>query len=273
MPPIRSRNWKRPHEARLQQAETRLTTAAGASRSTAGRCAPRANASWSCRARRSPRAIAAEWDAQQDEIRPATMPLTRLAATAIDRTAPQRDRGRRRDRRVRRHRSRLLPRRATAGAGGAPTGGMAAADRLGGRCATTRALAVTTGVIPARQSPAALRAFAAAVAAQDDFRADRAARPDRGLWLVGHRARVTRKPARCRGGLRRLAARRDLPDRGLGRRRRSGRPPPRPSPPTSPPRHGSRRCCGAEPIYGRRYSSTANAGSLGGPAFVSRRAG
>ena len=27
-------------------------------------------------------AIAAEWDAQQDEIRPAMMPLTRLAATA-----------------------------------------------------------------------------------------------------------------------------------------------------------------------------------------------
>ena len=36
-------------------------------------------------------AIAAEWDAQQDEVRPATMPLTRLAATAIDRTRTQRD--------------------------------------------------------------------------------------------------------------------------------------------------------------------------------------
>ncbi len=35
--------------------------------------------------------IAAEWDAQQDEIRPATMPLTRLAATAIDRTTNQRE--------------------------------------------------------------------------------------------------------------------------------------------------------------------------------------
>ena len=32
-------------------------------------------------------AIAAEWDAQRDEIRPGAMPLTRLAATAIDRTA------------------------------------------------------------------------------------------------------------------------------------------------------------------------------------------
>src|SRR4051812_27464439 len=36
-------------------------------------------------------AIAAEWDAQHDEIRPYTMPLTRLAATAIDRTAHQHD--------------------------------------------------------------------------------------------------------------------------------------------------------------------------------------
>src|ERR1041385_3868489 len=36
-------------------------------------------------------AIAAEGEAQQDEIRPATMPLYRLAATAIDRTAPRRD--------------------------------------------------------------------------------------------------------------------------------------------------------------------------------------
>ena len=36
-------------------------------------------------------AIAAEWDAQREDIRPATMPLLRLAATAIDRTAAQRD--------------------------------------------------------------------------------------------------------------------------------------------------------------------------------------
>lgn len=35
-------------------------------------------------------AIAAEWDAQQDDIRPDSMPLTRLAATAIDRTAERR---------------------------------------------------------------------------------------------------------------------------------------------------------------------------------------
>src|SRR5882762_3965601 len=36
-------------------------------------------------------AIAAEWDAQQDEIRPPTMPLTRPAAPAIDRTRKQRE--------------------------------------------------------------------------------------------------------------------------------------------------------------------------------------
>src|SRR5271167_249233 len=36
-------------------------------------------------------AIAAEWDAQQEEVRPARMPLTRLAGTAIDRVTPQRE--------------------------------------------------------------------------------------------------------------------------------------------------------------------------------------
>src|SRR5215472_18792138 len=36
-------------------------------------------------------AIAAEWDAQDPDIRPETMPLTRLAATAIDHTAEKRD--------------------------------------------------------------------------------------------------------------------------------------------------------------------------------------
>lgn len=35
-------------------------------------------------------AIAAEWEAQQDEVKPAEMPLTRLAATAIDRVQADR---------------------------------------------------------------------------------------------------------------------------------------------------------------------------------------
>ena len=34
-------------------------------------------------------AIAAEWDGQDQEVRPQTMPLTQLAATAIDRVAPR----------------------------------------------------------------------------------------------------------------------------------------------------------------------------------------
>lgn len=114
-------------------------------------------------------AIAAEWGAQQDEIRPATMPLTRLAATAIDRTAAHRDRA------------------------VAETADYAGTDLVCYRAdhppalaarqqaawqplidwAMLRydaALAVTAGVIPTRQSPASLKAFAAAVAALDDFR-------------------------------------------------------------------------------------------------------
>lgn len=114
-------------------------------------------------------AIAAEWDAQQDEIRPASMPLTRLAATAIDRTAPLR-------RQV-----------ADEIAGYAGTDlvcyradhppALAARQQAAWQplidWATLRydaALAVTSGVIPTRQSPTVLKAFAAAVAAQDDFR-------------------------------------------------------------------------------------------------------
>ena len=37
------------------------------------------------------RAIAAEWDAQCEKIEPATMPLTRMANSAIDKVTPQRD--------------------------------------------------------------------------------------------------------------------------------------------------------------------------------------
>lgn len=114
-------------------------------------------------------AIAAEWGAQQGDVRPATMPLSRLAATALDRTAP--------------HRDKVV----------AEIANYAGTDLVCYRAeqppplaahqhavwqplidwATTRydaALAVTTGVIPRGQSPAALKAFAAAVAAQDDFR-------------------------------------------------------------------------------------------------------
>jgi chaperone required for assembly of F1-ATPase len=114
-------------------------------------------------------AIAAEWEAQQGDIRPTTMPLTRLAATAIDRTASQRE---------------LVV---------AETANYAETDLVCYRAEHPPALiarqeaawqplidwaigrydaglAVTSGVVPQLQAPASLKAFAATVAAQDDFR-------------------------------------------------------------------------------------------------------
>jgi len=114
-------------------------------------------------------AIAAEWDAQADEIRPHEMPLTRLAATAIDRTSVQR--------------ASVIDDVANyAGtdlvcyrAEQPPT--LAARQEALWQplieWAISRydaALTVTTGIIPTRQSPAVLRAFGAVVAGFDDFR-------------------------------------------------------------------------------------------------------
>jgi chaperone required for assembly of F1-ATPase len=114
-------------------------------------------------------AIAAEWDAQVDEIRPASMPLTRLAATAIDRTADQRD----------------LTIAETANYAGTdlvcyradhpPTLAERqhaawqplldwAAERYASR------LEVTAGIVPKRQCPATLARFAETVALHDNFR-------------------------------------------------------------------------------------------------------
>jgi chaperone required for assembly of F1-ATPase len=113
-------------------------------------------------------AVAAEWDAQQEEIRPATMPLTRLAGATIDRDAVQRE---------------AIVRQVADYAG---------TDLVCYRAAHPPALAarqqavwqpliqwaaeryaaplvVTAGVIPASQPKESLEAFAAAVAAQDDF--------------------------------------------------------------------------------------------------------
>jgi chaperone required for assembly of F1-ATPase len=113
-------------------------------------------------------AVAAEWDAQQLEIRPATMPLTRLAGTTIDRSAAQRD---------------AVVRQVADYAGtdlvcyrAAHPPALAArqravwqplidwaADRYGAPLATT------TGIIPAHQPAASLAAFTGAVAEHDDF--------------------------------------------------------------------------------------------------------
>jgi chaperone required for assembly of F1-ATPase len=113
-------------------------------------------------------AIADEWSAQAGEIRPAGMPMTRLATTALDRVSPNRE------------------------AIVDQTAKYAATDLVCYRAARPPALAarqqavwqplidwaalrfdaplkVTTGVIPQGQLPATLRAFAAAVADRDDF--------------------------------------------------------------------------------------------------------
>jgi chaperone required for assembly of F1-ATPase len=113
-------------------------------------------------------AVAAEWTAQQGEVRPPTMPLTRLAATAIDRIATQRET--------------IVERVAD----------YAATDLVCYRAAHPPALAarqqaewqplvdwavlrydaplvVTIGVIPQSQPAASLRALAAVVADQGDF--------------------------------------------------------------------------------------------------------
>jgi chaperone required for assembly of F1-ATPase len=114
-------------------------------------------------------AIAAEWDAQNPDIRPETMPLTRLAATALDRTAMERDkiaadvanyagtdlvcyRAEQPPALVARQHEAWQP----------------LIDWAAGRY--DAGLAVTAGVLPAPQSPASLKAFGAVVAALDDFR-------------------------------------------------------------------------------------------------------
>jgi chaperone required for assembly of F1-ATPase len=113
-------------------------------------------------------AIAEEWDAQDPDIRPETMPLTRLAATAIDRTAEKR--------------TEIV----------AETAAYAGTDLVCYRAAHPPALAarqeavwqplldwaagrydaglqITAGIVPVAQSPASLKAYAAAVASLDDF--------------------------------------------------------------------------------------------------------
>lgn len=114
-------------------------------------------------------AIAAEWDAQTPDIRPETMPLTRLAATALDRTATERDKivaeianyaG-----------TDLVCYRAEhppALAARQEAVWQPLLDWAAGRY--DAGLAVTTGIVPVTQSPASLKAYANVVAAFDDFR-------------------------------------------------------------------------------------------------------
>jgi chaperone required for assembly of F1-ATPase len=113
-------------------------------------------------------ALADEWNAQHGEVRPATMPLTRLATTTIDRVTKQREA--------------VVRQTANYAATDLVCYRAAHPPRLAVRqqavwqplvdWAVLRygaPLAVTVGVIPKRQSEAALQAFVAAVAEHDDF--------------------------------------------------------------------------------------------------------
>jgi chaperone required for assembly of F1-ATPase len=113
-------------------------------------------------------AIATEWNAQATDIRPAEMPLTQLANTAIDRVTPQRG---------------LIVRQIAEYAGtdlvcyraARPPELTARQQAVWQPLADWAArrydapLDITAGVVPIAQPPASLRAFAAAVAEHDDF--------------------------------------------------------------------------------------------------------
>lgn len=119
--------------------------------------------------RRLAEAIAAEWDAQETEIRPHTMPLTRLAATALDRTTAARDEiiaeianyaG-----------TDLVCYRAEQPPALAARQHQAWQPLIDWAASRYDAgLAVTAGIVPQPQSPAALKAFAGVVASFDGFR-------------------------------------------------------------------------------------------------------
>ena len=113
-------------------------------------------------------AVAEEWDAQQGEIRRETMPLTRLAGVTIDRSAAQRE---------------AIVRQVAHYAGtdlvcyrASRPPELAARQQAVWQPLIDWAaerydapLMVTNGVIPASQPAASLAAFAAAVAAHDDY--------------------------------------------------------------------------------------------------------
>ncbi|AXC49394.1 ATPase [Paracoccus suum] len=116
------------------------------------------------------RAIADEWDAQGDLIAPLTMPLTRAANSAIERVTPQQAEV-----------AAMLSDYASTDllsyrAEGAGEGGLAARQSAGwdplidwAKARHDAPLAVTGGVIPVAQDPAALARLADAVAALDVF--------------------------------------------------------------------------------------------------------
>jgi chaperone required for assembly of F1-ATPase len=113
-------------------------------------------------------AIAEEWESQQEEVRPETMPLMRLAAMTLDRVVGQRE---------------TIVQQVANYAGtdlvcyrAVHPPALAARQRAAWQPLIDWAvlrydapLTVTTGVIPRGQPEASLRAFATAVAGLDDF--------------------------------------------------------------------------------------------------------
>jgi chaperone required for assembly of F1-ATPase len=114
-------------------------------------------------------AVAAEWDAQADEVVPSTMPLMQLAATAIDKVAPNREAiidtiapygG-----------TDLLCYRAEAPAALAERQAAAWQPLLDwAMTAHDAPLSVTSGIVHQAQPESSLKALRAAVAAQDEWR-------------------------------------------------------------------------------------------------------
>ena len=114
-------------------------------------------------------AIAAEWDAQVHDIRPATMPLTQLAATAIDRTAEKHaeiaaDVANYAGTDLVCYRAEHPP----ALAARQEAAWQPLIDWAAGRY--DAGLAITTGIVPVAQSPASLKVYAGVVGALDHFR-------------------------------------------------------------------------------------------------------
>jgi chaperone required for assembly of F1-ATPase len=114
-------------------------------------------------------AIADEWDAQENDLRPESMPLTRLATTAIDRTGDLRDKV---VAEVANYvETDLVCYRAAhppALAARQEAVWQPLIDWAAGRY--DAGLVVTESILPTAQSPASLKAYAGAVAALDDFR-------------------------------------------------------------------------------------------------------
>ena len=113
-------------------------------------------------------AVAAEWEDQKVRIDPVTMPLTRLANSAIDGVTGPGDRGAGRHRQVRRQRSRLLPRGGPAGTG--PSSGEAWDPVLAwAREALGASFHVVQGIMPTTQPAPAAHGVARAIDAHGPF--------------------------------------------------------------------------------------------------------